>query len=230
MKQKILAFLGAVLVSAGLMAVVVPAPAMAAAPGGDCGAPRPLGLRPWFDGWCNSNNEVQQPEGEDDTIQFVWTVILNILYDVFLVVGYLTMAFIAYGGFLYIMAQGDPGKAAKGQRTLTAAIIGTIITMSATVIVNTIKVVLNIQGNDWKQDTFTADQLMNAFNWAFSVAGIVAVIFIIKGGIEYVISRGDPGRIQKAMREIVFAVAGLVIVLLAAAIANFVISATAGAM
>lgn len=229
MKRKILAFLGMVLMGAAMINVVAPSVAMAKAPGGDCGAPHPLGLKPWFDGWCDGDSVVQ-PDSQDATIEFVWTVVLNILYDIFLVIGYLAMAMVAYGGFLYIMAQGDPGKAAKGQKTLTAAVIGTIIAMSATVIVNTVKVVLNIQGNDWKQDDFTSEQLLSAFNWVFSVAGIVAVIFIIKGGVEYVISRGDPGRTQKAMREIVFAIAGLVIVLLATAITNFVIGATAGAM
>ena len=97
-------------------------------------------------------------------------------------------------------------------------------------IVNTAKVVLGINGNDWKQPLFQQQQLQDAFNWAYTVAGIVAVVFIIKGGIEYVISRGDPGKTQKAMREIIYAIVGLVIVLLAAAITTFVINSTGGAL
>ena len=50
------------------------------------------------------------------------------------------------------------------------------------------------------------------------MAGLVAVVFIIKGGVEYMISRGDPGRVQKATRSLVYAVVGLVIVILAAVI------------
>lgn len=202
---------------------------------GSCGAPEFLGFRPWYRDLCTGDNrgtdEVIQPENENETVTFIWTVVLNILYDLFLAVGYLALGFVIYGGFLYIMAQGDPGRAAKGQKTLTSAIIGTILAMAATVIVNTAKIVLGIQGNDWKQDSLTTGAaVMEAFNYAYTIAGLVAVVFIIKGGVEYVISRGDPSKIQKATREIIYAVIGLVIVLLAAVITTFVINATSGAL
>lgn len=236
MKQKILAFLGTILVVGGFLTAMVPANASAADFGkGSCGAPEFLGFRPWYRDLCTGDtrgtDEVIQPENEDETVTFIWTVILNILYDIFLAVGYLALGFVIYGGFLYIMAQGDPGRAAKGQKTLTSAIIGTILAMAATVIVNTAKIVLGIQGNDWKQDSFTTSAaVMEAFNYAYTIAGLVAVVFIIKGGVEYVISRGDPSKIQKATREIIYAVIGLVIVLLAAVITTFVINATSGAL
>lgn len=226
------------------MTVMVSADAQAAGladtkPEYNCGAPEFLGLKPWYAGLCNGNtrgdgvnsgSEVVQPIGEDETTQFIWIVVLNILFDAFLVVGYLSVGFIIYGGFLYIMAQGDPGRALKGQKTLTTAIIGMILTMSATVIVNTAKIVLGINGNGWNQGLFQGSQLQQAFNWAYTVAGIVAVAFIVKGGFEYVISRGDPGKIQKATRSIIYAVVGLIIVILAAAITAFVINATSAGL
>lgn len=228
----------------GFVAVMAPANAMAAGladakPEYNCGAPVFLGFKPWYQSLCNGNirgdstnggSEVVQPINEDETKQFIWIVVLNVLFDVFLAVGYLAIGFIIYGGFLYITAQGDPGRALKGQKTLTTAIIGMILTMSATVIVNTAKVVLGIDGNNWKQDLFQSEQLQNAFNWAYTVAGIVAVVFIIKSGFEYVISRGDPSKIQKATRSIVYSVVGLIIVLLAAAITAFVINATSNGL
>ena len=241
MKQKILAFLGTVGVMMGFLMVMVPENVMAdgGLGTGSCGAPVFLGFKPWYADLCNGDirgdgtnggSEVIQPTTEKDTVVFIWTVVLNILYDMFLAVGYLALGFVIYGGFLYITAQGDPGRAMKGQKTLTTAIIGTILTMSATVIVNTVKVVLGISGNSWNQGQFQKDQLQNAFNWAYTVAGIVAVIFIIKAGFEYVISRGDAARMQKAMRSIIYAVVGLVIVLLAAAITVFVINATSAGL
>lgn len=236
MKQKILAFLGTILVVGGFLTVMAPANVAAEGLGdGSCGAPTLLGFRPWYQDLCTGDirgtDEVVQPKDENETVTFIWTVVLNILYDLFLAVGYLALGFVVYGGFLYIMAQGDPGKAAKGQKTLTSAIIGTILAMAATVIVNTAKIVLGIQGNDWKQDAFTTGQkVLDAFNWAYTVAGLVAVVFIIKGGVEYAISRGDPSKIQKATREIIYAVIGLIIVLMAAVITTFVINATSGAL
>ncbi len=213
------------------MTVMVPQTVMAdgGLGSGSCGAPVFLGFKPWYADLCDGDtrdSEIVHPDGEEKTVQFIWTVVLNILFDVFLAVGYLAMGFIMYGGFLYITAQGDPGRALKGQKTLTSAVIGTILTMSATVIVNTAKMALGISGNSWKQALFEKDQLQNAFSWGYTVAGIVAVIFIIKGGFEYVISRGDPGKTQKAMRSVIYAVVGLVVVLLAATITAFVINAT----
>ncbi len=234
MKQKILAFLGTVMMVGGFMIVMVPENAMAdgGLGSGSCGAPVFLGFKPWYADLCNGDkrdSEIVQPDDEEKTVQFIWTVILNILFDAFLAVGYLAIGFVIYGGFLYITAQGDPSKALKGQKTLTSAIVGTILTMTATVIVNTAKIVLGISGNGWKQHEdggFASEQIQDMFNWAYTVAGIVAVIFIIKSGFEYVISRGDSSKIQKATRSIVYSVVGLIIVLLAAAITAFVINAT----
>lgn len=199
----------------------------------NCGAPVFLGFRPWYAGLCDGNergkSEIVQPKSEDETVVFIWTIILNVLYDMFLAIGYLALAMVVYGGFLYVMAQGDPSKAMKGQKTLTTAVIGTVVTMIATVLVNTAKVVIGINGNGWKQGDFSSDQLQSVFNWLYAAAGIVAVAFIIKAGVEYVISRGDIGRVQKATRSIIYSVVGLLIVLLAAAITQFIISAVAGA-
>lgn len=237
MKQKILTFLGTIMMVGGFMTVMVPQNVMAdgGLGSGSCGAPVFLGFKPWYADLCTNdtrseNSEIVQPSNDEQTIQFIWTVVLNILFDAFLAVGYLSVGFIIYGGFLYIMAQGDPGKALKGQKTLTTAIIGMILTMSATVIVNTAKIVLGINGNGWNQGLFQGEQLQQAFNWAYTVAGIVAVAFIVKGGFEYVISRGDPGKIQKATREIIYAVVGLIIAILAAAITAFVINATSAGL
>ena len=70
--------------------------------------------------------------------------------DLLVAVGYLALGFVVYGGYLYIMSQGDPGKLAKGKKTLTSAIIGTIIAMVASIAVNTLKVVLGINTNGWR--------------------------------------------------------------------------------
>jgi len=65
--------------------------------------------------------------------------------------------------------------------------------------------------------------LDNGLNLAYGIAGVVAVGFIIWAGISYVISQGDPGKTKKAMQVLIYSVVGLIIVLLAAFITNFVI-------
>ena len=232
MKRKILALLLTVFTVGGFVTMAAPAPAMALSAGKSCGAPAFFGFKAWYAGLCDSdtNGKVVQPQSEDDTVQFVWTIVLNILFDLFLAIGYLAVGFVIYGGFLYITAQGDPGRALKGQKTLTTAVIGTIIAMSATVIVNTAKLVLGIDGNGWNQSGLDTAQLKDVFNWVYAVAGLVAVVFLIKAGIEYTISHGDMGKTQKAMRSVIYSVVGLVIVLLAAVITNFVMNATSDSL
>lgn len=229
MKGKILVFVGVILMG---LASLAPTPA-AALGGGDCGAPTFLGFKAWYDGLCNDSNEIEQPEkGKDEELAaFVWTIVLNVVFDVSLVIGYLALGFVIYGGYLYIMAQGDPGKMARGKKTLTSAAIGTAIAMMASVIVNTITVALgvNISGG-WKQGNFDAARVQGVFSWAYAMAGLVAVVFIVKSGAEYLLAQGDPGKIQKATRGIIYAVIGLVIVILAAVITSFVIKSIGEAM
>jgi hypothetical protein len=47
---------------------------------------------------------------------------------------------------------------------------------------------------------------------------------IIYGGIQYVISVGDSGKVAKAKNTIIYAVVGLIVAILSYAIVNFVIS------
>ena len=56
-----------------------------------------------------------------------------------------------------------------------------------------------------------------------AAAGLVAVIFVIIGGVNYMTSTGDPGKAKKAKDTILYALIGLVISVLSFAIVNFVI-------
>lgn len=70
----------------------------------------------------------------------------------------------------------------------------------------------------------TGDQvLQNGLNVAYFVAGIIAVIVLIVGGIMYSTSAGDQANVTKAKNLILYAVVGLVVILSAWAITNFVI-------
>lgn len=240
MKWKFLGILGTILI---LCASFVPQAAYAA-PGSSCGRSF-LGFKPWYDGLCTGSGDSVEivpvcdkddkdggcPAGSKTITTFIWTIVLNILFDLGLAVGVIATIMVIYGGYMYIMSQGDPGKMAKAKRSLTTAITGTIIAMGATVIVNTFKLVLGINADDgWNQGTVVMDDVRGVFNWAYGAAGLVAVIFIIKSGVDYLISQGDPGKIRKATQGLIFSIVGLVIVLLAAVITGFVISSVGGAM
>ena len=72
---------------------------------------------------------------EIDIVPFVWMIIANVLYDLFSVAGYLAVGFLIYGGYLFVLAQGESGNIEKGRKTLKNAIIGLIIVLIASSIV-----------------------------------------------------------------------------------------------
>jgi len=73
-------------------------------------------------------------------------------------------------------------------------------------------------------NTLSSDEILqNALNIAYFVAGIIAVITIIVGGIMYATSQGEAGNVTKAKNLILYAVIGLVVVLAAWTITSFVL-------
>jgi type IV secretory pathway VirB2 component (pilin) len=65
--------------------------------------------------------------------------------------------------------------------------------------------------------------IKSVLNWIFGIIGIVAVVMIIIGGFNMMISAGDPGKVKKGKDTILYGIIGLVISILAFAIVNFVI-------
>ena len=73
-------------------------------------------------------------------------------------------------------------------------------------------------------DTYDlGESIQKIINAIIVILGIVAVIVIIVGGVQYMTSNGDAGKVQKAKNTILYAAIGLIICVLAAAIVNFVI-------
>jgi hypothetical protein len=54
------------------------------------------------------------------------------------------------------------------------------------------------------------------------LAGVVAVVFVIFGGIQYMLSQGEPERTKGAQSTILNALIGLVIAITASALVNFI--------
>lgn len=102
-----------------------------------------LGLRPWYAGLDMGEKCTINTPTEEQLPGFVWKIVLNVLTDLFLIAGYVSVGFVIYGGYRYLMSGGDPGKVAQGKKTLTNAIAGLIISLLATLITNLIITILN---------------------------------------------------------------------------------------
>ncbi len=98
-------------------------------------------LKPWYAGWTDGECNIKAP-GKGEIPKFVWSIVLNLMYDVAVLVGYVAVIMVAYGGYMYMFSRGDVGRVERGKKTLIAAITGLIIAMLASVIMNTISTIL----------------------------------------------------------------------------------------
>jgi len=110
-----------------------------------CDAPF-LTFRPWYHGLTAADCELIRPgvegSGDMELPVFIWRIILNVLFNLFSLGGYLAVGFIIYGGIIFMLARGMPDKIAKGKSTITNAIIGLIISLLAVTIVAVITSIL----------------------------------------------------------------------------------------
>ena len=66
-------------------------------------------------------------------------------------------------------------------------------------------------------------QIRTILSAVYVVIGMVAVIMIILGGVSYATSQGDAAKVKRGKDTILYGIIGLIIVLLAFAITNFVL-------
>lgn len=117
---------------------------------GTCKANGFFGLVPWYDGLPGDCSNIEAPTTTDqndpggEIAKFVWRIVANVVIDLFVVVGYLAIGFIMYGGYMFMISNGDVGKATKGRKILMNAIIGLVIAILANVIIRTILVILGV--------------------------------------------------------------------------------------
>jgi len=71
--------------------------------------------------------------------------------------------------------------------------------------------------------------ITNIVNVLLILAALVAGIYLIVGGVKYITAGGDEGQMDKAKNQILYAVIGLIVIGLAAAIVNFIVGAIGSA-
>jgi len=83
--------------------------------------------------------------------------------------------------------------------------------------------------NETADDKTDFQQLITTIiNILSLIVGIIAVIFIIIGGLKYITSGGDSNNVTSAKNTILYAIVGLIIVALAQVIVRFVLNSAVG--
>ena len=158
--------------------------------------------------------------GTSDLPGVLWTIVNVFL----LLIGVIALVFVVIGGVKYITSGGDEGQAEEGKKAVLNAMIGIVVVGLATVIVNfafgAVGASLPLPGSG---DLAGAIWLVtNAF---LVIVGVIALVFVVIGGVRYVVSQGDEGETETAKKTILYALIGLIVIGLSAVIVNFVLSA-----
>ena len=82
----------------------------------------------------------------------------------------------------------------------------------------------NISNTMNTSDNELGNTVGNIISAVIGILGLACVIIVIIGGVQYMTSSGDSGKVKKAKDTILYGVIGLVVCVLAFAIVNFVIS------
>jgi hypothetical protein len=70
--------------------------------------------------------------------------------------------------------------------------------------------------------------LLSIINYFLGFLGVLAVLMVVYGGVLYIIASGDPQKADKGKKIIMYAIIGIVIILLSFALINTVLGAALG--
>lgn len=177
--------------------------------------------------WCEGLPENPDfTKGREEIAKYVLILVANIYGMITDVASYVAVILVMWGGFLYVTSSGDPGKSMKGQKTITNSLIGIVIVKGSDIIFKLIKTIAtgakstaNVGGT-----AGVAPLASYVGGRALFWGGIIAVIMIIWGALQYSMSAGDPGKATKGKKTIISACIGIAIMMFAAIIVTIVIN------
>ncbi len=105
-----------------------------------------LGFPTWYRGLTNSApgcslkspSDFNDASGNGGISFYIWHIVLNIIEILSWAIGYVAIGMIIFGVFQYITSAGSSDAVKKAKTSITSAIIGLIICMSAVGIINLI--------------------------------------------------------------------------------------------
>lgn len=207
-------FLASLLIAVTAVFGIVNFSAPATAANIECNPPKVIGINRWCNGLTDDFST------GDKLKEFVVGLAINILDMLLGVANYVAVIMVMYGGFLYLTAGSNEQQVGKGKKVVTNAAIGVAIMTASSAVIGVIR---EVSGWFSKPNGSVTDGFVEIANQAFIWAGVLAILMIIWGAIQYSTSAGDPGKIQKSKKTIINSVIGVVIVILAASIVNLVV-------
>lgn len=177
--------------------------------------------------WCEDLPE--NPDfttGKEEIAKYILILVANIYGMITDIAGYVAVILVMWGGFLYVTSSGDPGKSMKGQKTIVNSLIGIVIVKGSDIIFKLIKTIATSAASTSAVGASAGVAPLASYvgGRALFWGGIVAVIMIIWGALQYSMSAGDPGKATKGKKTIISACIGIAIMMFAAIIVTVVIN------
>lgn len=189
-------------------------------------------LIPWYqylpvDGSCNIDSNKFVVLGPNSSIPLI---LLAVVDDLLRIVGLLAVVFVMYAGVRFITSQGSPDESAKARTGIIYALGGLAASVIAVSFVSFIATSLGgAKGGKGAHldlsllpDLTGTDPIATLLGIALVVIGSVAVLIMVIGGMKYVLSQGDPQATARAKSTIIYALVGLIVVIIAQSIVSLV--------
>ncbi|HPN54621.1 MAG TPA: pilin [Candidatus Moranbacteria bacterium] len=142
-------------------------------------------------------------------------LLTNVLSAIQKIVVVLALVVLVIGAIMYIVSTGESEMLERAKKAITAAIMGMVIAIAAPSILKELSTILG-----WTDSTSTTSSALtiseiavNVLNFLLGVAGVLAIIMMVIGGIMYLTSTGDEERIKKGKSIFTYSVIGIIIVL-----------------
>jgi type IV secretory pathway VirB2 component (pilin) len=150
------------------------------------------------------------------TVEEVTNSLLNNLQKI---VATLAIVFIVIGGLMYIFSAGDEKKIETAKKIWTGAVIGFVIVLIAPALLKEIGTILGWSGTSSTGLTLK-EIIANVLKTLLSISGIIAIIFLVIGGLTYMTAYGEEKRVETGKKIITYSVIGIAIIMGALVIVN----------
>lgn len=197
----------------------------------------------WYDGVIDQSTcDVKMPNVDKNgggLPAFIFRIVLNIIEIALQLVAYAAAGYLIYGGFKYLTSAGSADRVVAGRKIIVNALVGLVISFMSVAIVNLVTTNIDGQAASRCNATAAGDKIdpdcvgiskvgankavEGILTTVYYAGGATAVIVIIVSSVFYIISQGDPSKTKRAKDGILYAVVGLVLILVAFIITNFVI-------
>ncbi len=163
--------------------------------------------------WCEYLSGCSTGNPQITNINDFWLIGASILEMIIKLAAYLAVGLFILNGAKMMVSQGSPERVASARDGMLKATIGLVVTLLSGNLVGLIASAFTDEGSDSGIPIVPADAstLQRVLQYVFAIIGAVAVLIVIIAGIRYIVSAGDPQRINTSKNTIIYAVVGLVI-------------------